>query len=81
VRGAAHGSARADPAHPPATVVDIECSAAAPCPGVVFENFDVAPPAGSRPRYICQNVLSESGLDGALSTFAPSNALIVRTAI
>lgn len=45
-------------------VVDIECSVNAPCPGMHFSNFNVTSAGGAAPRFICQNVLSESGLSG-----------------
>lgn len=47
-------------------VVDIECSPAAPCPGIGFSKFDVEPPSGSVSRFICSNVLSEEGLPGEI---------------
>ncbi|KAF7295259.1 Glycoside hydrolase family 28 protein [Mycena indigotica] len=37
-----------------ATVVDIEC--AVDCNDVEFFSFEIKPPAGQAPRYICQNV-------------------------
>ncbi|TFK52947.1 pectin lyase-like protein [Heliocybe sulcata] len=45
-------------------VVDIECSANAPCPNINFSNFNVAAPNGTAPGYECVNVVSESGLPG-----------------
>lgn len=45
-------------------VVDIECSANAPCPNIDFVNFDVQPVNGTAPGYECVNVLSERGLPG-----------------
>ncbi|KAI0738382.1 hypothetical protein C8Q80DRAFT_1275886 [Daedaleopsis nitida] len=50
------------------TLVDIECSAAAPCPNMRFKNFNVVPPAGTTAAYKCVNVMSESGLDGCATT-------------
>ncbi|KII91667.1 glycoside hydrolase family 28 protein [Plicaturopsis crispa FD-325 SS-3] len=49
------------------TLVDIECSPAVPCPNIFFKDFNVQT-NGSAPRYICQNVVNEQGLD------APCNA-------
>lgn len=46
------------------TLVEIECSPAAPCPGINFSKFDVEPPSGSVSRFICSNVLSIEGLPG-----------------
>ncbi|TDL17630.1 pectin lyase-like protein [Rickenella mellea] len=43
-------------------IVDIECSAGAPCPGMTFTDFNIVPPTGSSPSFICKNVASESGL-------------------
>ncbi|KAJ6624706.1 pectin lyase fold/virulence factor [Mycena sp. CBHHK59/15] len=45
-------------------IVDIECSAAVGCDAVSFAAFDVSAPTGQAPRYICQNVVDLSGLDG-----------------
>ncbi|KZT28284.1 glycoside hydrolase family 28 protein [Neolentinus lepideus HHB14362 ss-1] len=45
-------------------VVDIECSANAPCPNIQFFNFNVAAPNRTAPDYECVNVVSESGLPG-----------------
>lgn len=43
-------------------VVDIECSTNAVCPDIVFKSFNITPPTGSQPRYICKNVENEFGL-------------------
>ncbi|KAF8495592.1 pectin lyase-like protein [Gautieria morchelliformis] len=45
-------------------LVDIECSSAAPCPNIAFENFAVQPPSGLAPRFVCINVINEVGLPG-----------------
>lgn len=45
-------------------MVDIECSPAAPCPGMRFSEFNVAPPASTTAKFICVNVVSEEGLPG-----------------
>ncbi|KAM5545501.1 hypothetical protein V8D89_000539 [Ganoderma adspersum] len=45
-------------------LVDIECSVAAPCPGMNFENFNIAVENGTAPTYTCINVVSETGLPG-----------------
>ncbi|KDQ56690.1 glycoside hydrolase family 28 protein [Jaapia argillacea MUCL 33604] len=45
-------------------LADIECSPNAPCPNMVFGDFDVTPPAGTTPSYVCVNVVSETGLPG-----------------
>ena len=50
-------------------VVDIECSAGAPCPNMYFKNINVSPPSGSAPSYVCINVVNESGLPGKLSCY------------
>ena len=47
-------------------VVDLACSTNAPCPNISFSNFNVALPAGTEAEYICQNVVSISGLQGTL---------------
>jgi hypothetical protein len=54
----------------PGVVVDIECSAAAPCPDIRFNNFAVQAVNGSAPNYICKNVLSESGLNGRFRSYS-----------
>lgn len=46
-------------------VVDIACSQAAICGDISFENFNVAPPAGEAPRFICQNTANVTGLTGS----------------
>ncbi|KIP03295.1 glycoside hydrolase family 28 protein [Phlebiopsis gigantea 11061_1 CR5-6] len=43
-------------------VVDIECSPAVPCPGIVFKNINIQPPAGDTPSYVFVNVVNETGL-------------------
>ncbi|KAF9485615.1 pectin lyase-like protein [Pholiota conissans] len=43
-------------------VVDIECSPAANCSNISFENFNVSPPAGQGLRLICQNTIDVTGL-------------------
>ena len=50
------------PAWACALVVDIECSPAAPCPNMRFENFNVQTPAGSTAAYKCVNVVNVSGV-------------------
>jgi len=50
------------------TFVDIECSPAAGCKNVAFQNYAVAIPAGQPARLICQNV------DGLTGLNAPCNA-------
>ncbi|KIJ39205.1 glycoside hydrolase family 28 protein [Sphaerobolus stellatus SS14] len=45
-------------------LVDIECSPAVPCPDIVFQNFNVTPPSGSSASFICDNVISITGLPG-----------------
>lgn len=52
------------PSHRCLAVVDIECSVAAPCPGMNFENFNIAVENGTAPTYTCINVVSETGLPG-----------------
>lgn len=46
-------------------LVDIACSPAVPCPNMAFQNFNVKPPSGQSPKFICQNVINETGLPGA----------------
>ncbi|KAI0350795.1 pectin lyase-like protein [Trametes cingulata] len=48
------------------TIVDIECSAAAPCPNIRFHNINIAAPNGTAPTYKCVNVASESGLPSCM---------------
>ncbi|EMD36110.1 glycoside hydrolase family 28 protein [Gelatoporia subvermispora B] len=50
------------------TIVDLECSSAAPCPGMLFENVNIEPPNGESPVYTCVNVVSELGLPGCNTT-------------
>ena len=45
-------------------MVDIECSAAAPCPNISFTNFDIAPPNGTAPSFVCINAVNVTGLPG-----------------
>ncbi|KAI8989076.1 pectin lyase fold/virulence factor [Trametes punicea] len=45
-----------------ATLVDLECSSAAPCKNVSFKAFNVTPANGTAPTYTCINVASSSGL-------------------
>ena len=59
-------------------VVDIECSSAAPCPGMRFENFNVAVENGTAPTYTCINVVSETGLPGKLCS---PHATLVRITV
>ncbi|KAI0772935.1 pectin lyase-like protein [Trametes elegans] len=44
------------------TIVDLECSAAAPCDGVAFAAMDVVPADGAPPAFRCVNVARVSGL-------------------
>ena len=48
--------------HSPLIVVDIECSAAVPCPNIAFKNINVTPPSGGTSEYIFKNVVNETGL-------------------
>ncbi|KAH9926341.1 pectin lyase fold/virulence factor [Amylocystis lapponica] len=43
-------------------IVSIDCSPAVPCPNIAFRNFNVTPPPGEAPRYVCVNVVGERGL-------------------
>ncbi|EJT99150.1 pectin lyase-like protein [Dacryopinax primogenitus] len=46
-------------------VIDIECSAAAHCPGMVFSDFNIElAPSNLTARYTCINVVSERGIAG-----------------
>ncbi|KAI0824306.1 pectin lyase-like protein [Trametes gibbosa] len=47
------------------TIVDVECSPAAPCANIKFRDVRVAPPRGTAPGFKCVNVASESGLPAA----------------
>ncbi|KAH8114523.1 pectin lyase-like protein [Phellopilus nigrolimitatus] len=44
------------------TLVNMNCSTNAPCSNITFLNFDVAPPSGEPPQFICIDVESEFGL-------------------
>ncbi|KAH9846069.1 pectin lyase fold/virulence factor [Lenzites betulinus] len=44
------------------TLVDLECSAAAPCAGLVFRDIAVAPPTDQAAEYRCVNVAGATGL-------------------
>ncbi|KAF8960871.1 pectin lyase fold/virulence factor [Flammula alnicola] len=46
-------------------IVDIECSPAVGCNNITFEDFNVTPPSGQAPRFICQNTVGVVGLSGA----------------
>ncbi|KAI0750515.1 pectin lyase-like protein [Fomes fomentarius] len=46
------------------TIVDLECSSAAPCPNMRFNKVDITPPNGTAPSYKCVNVVSQFGLPG-----------------
>ncbi|PCH37443.1 glycoside hydrolase family 28 protein [Wolfiporia cocos MD-104 SS10] len=50
------------------TIVDLQCSSAAPCPGMVFQDINVTVPSGQTPTYECSNVVSEQGLSGCNAT-------------
>ncbi|GJE86365.1 glycoside hydrolase family 28 protein [Phanerochaete sordida] len=43
-------------------IVDIECSAAVPCPNISFKNINVSPPSGGSVEYVFKNVVNETGL-------------------
>ncbi|KAH8101698.1 pectin lyase-like protein [Cristinia sonorae] len=45
-------------------LVDLECSAGAPCPNILFKNFDVSPPPGQAPSFVCMNVVNARGIPG-----------------
>lgn len=45
-------------------MVDIECSVAAPCPNISFTNFDISPPNGTAPSFVCINAVNVTGLSG-----------------
>ncbi|KAI9056457.1 glycoside hydrolase family 28 protein [Trametes sanguinea] len=45
-----------------ATIIDFQCSSAAPCENLSFKAVDVSPPNGTSPAYNCVNVASSSGL-------------------
>lgn len=47
-----------------AELVSLSCSPAAPCPHMVFQNFNVTPPYNETAKYICTNVVDEQGLPG-----------------
>lgn len=41
-------------------VVELTCSTAAPCSNITFKDVNIAPLNGTA-RYVCQNVMKESG--------------------
>lgn len=43
-------------------IVDIECSPAAPCPGLLFQDINITAPEGEKAAYNCYNVVSQDGL-------------------
>ncbi|KAI0634338.1 pectin lyase fold/virulence factor [Trametes polyzona] len=45
-----------------ATIVDLECSEAAPCTDVSFREVNITPPGDQAPAYRCVNVAGASGL-------------------
>ncbi|OSD00485.1 glycoside hydrolase family 28 protein [Trametes coccinea BRFM310] len=45
-----------------ATIIDFQCSSAAPCENLSFQAIDVSPPNGTSSAYNCVNVASSSGL-------------------
>lgn len=49
-------------------VVNLNCSAAAPCPNIFFKQFQIHPPEGETPQFVCINVIDEQGLPGMLHT-------------
>ncbi|KAH9934182.1 pectin lyase fold/virulence factor [Fomitopsis serialis] len=50
------------------TIVDIACSPAAPCPGMVFDNINITVNTGAEPMYTCTNVVSQQGLSSCNTT-------------
>ncbi|EIM87376.1 pectin lyase-like protein [Stereum hirsutum FP-91666 SS1] len=48
-----------------ATLVELTCSSAAPCPNMFFENFNVTVPSDATPAFTCSNVINEEGLPSA----------------
>ncbi|KAI0752844.1 pectin lyase-like protein [Daedaleopsis nitida] len=44
------------------TIVDLQCSPAAPCTDIAFEDLDIEVPDGQAPTHTCVNVASTSGL-------------------
>jgi len=49
-------------------VVDMKCSPATGCTNITFTDFQVSPPPGEAPSYLCQNTFNVQGLS------APCNA-------
>ncbi|KAI0701937.1 pectin lyase fold/virulence factor [Cytidiella melzeri] len=45
-------------------IVDLQCSAAAPCPNMLFKDMAVVPPSGQGVSFVCVNVVNEVGLPG-----------------
>ncbi|GJJ14779.1 hypothetical protein Clacol_009047 [Clathrus columnatus] len=60
-------------------LVNLNCSAAAPCPNIRFESFQVHPPPDERPKFVCINVIGEQGLPGVLIMDHRHNALDVES--
>ncbi|KAI0697631.1 pectin lyase-like protein [Cerioporus squamosus] len=50
------------------TIVDLECSSAAPCADVSFRDINVTVPSGEAPAYTCVNVASSAGLPSGACT-------------
>ncbi|THH11155.1 hypothetical protein EW145_g825 [Phellinidium pouzarii] len=50
-------------------VVNLNCSSNAPCSNITFSDFDIAPPSGEAPGFICINAESVSGLPGTTGSF------------
>ncbi|VDC03660.1 unnamed protein product [Peniophora sp. CBMAI 1063] len=45
-----------------ATLVNIACSSAVPCPDLTFINFDVSPPSTDSAKYECSNAVNVTGI-------------------
>ncbi|KAH9829221.1 pectin lyase fold/virulence factor [Rhodofomes roseus] len=50
------------------TIVNLACSPAAPCPGMVFEDINITVTNGAEPHYVCSNVVSQQGLSNCSTT-------------
>jgi len=56
-------------------LVSLSCSAAAPCPNMLFQDFDVTPPDSGTPQFICTNVINEQGLPNCTNTTTSAQVL------
>ena len=56
----------------------MQCSPAAPCPGVYFEDINITTPRGETPAYNCYNVVGGlQGLPGEAVESGPLRLLLI----